>query len=131
MDRRRIADRRKALRTAETERRRLTRRAFPRFKANFEVQYSEGKDFILAPGCEIGEGGLGFIAGKRIPLETELLVNYRLTRNDKWVRLKAIVKHGDGNKIGLQFLNLRLSDRLAITRFVSQLNQEKEKSEVG
>jgi hypothetical protein len=98
------------------------RRAFPRWKATFEVRYGAGKELLEGKPAEIGEGGLAFIAQQPMPLETELTLHYRIAGGE-WVKLKAIVRHAEGQKIGAEFLNLRMSDRLRLVDFISTLGE--------
>jgi len=102
------------------ERRTSNRRAFPRWPAQFEVRVGHGRDLVEARGRQIGEGGIFFESNHLYPLDTEVEVEYRLSPNDDWVRLKAVVKHMEGRTIGVEFLNLKLHDRLKIVEFVSR-----------
>lgn len=114
-----VFDRRKpGVDGAGQERRRANRRAFPRWAADFQVRYGQGKKLADGAPREIGEGGLSFEAAEPIPLETELDIEYKIP-GGQWVRLKAVVRHSQGTLIGVEFLNLRMHDRLAIVEHVS------------
>lgn len=102
-----------------TEHRRYDRRAFPRSPAKFEVRYGTGNDLKDGVGFEIGTGGVSFAAATTLVLESEIAIHYRLTSADPWVKVKAVVKHSEGEKQGAEFLNLRMSDRLRIVDFVA------------
>jgi hypothetical protein len=108
------------------ERAGTNRRAFPRWAAQFELRFGVGKELREAEMIEIGEGGLSFYSTEPMALETEINIEYRLNSDaqqsgnaDGWVRLKAIVRHVRDGKIGVEFLNLRMSDRLQIVDFIS------------
>ena len=108
------------------ERAGTNRRAFPRWAAQFELRFGVGKEMREAEMIEIGEGGLSFYSTEPMALETELNIEYRLNpdaqqsgNSDGWVRLKAVVRHVRDGKIGVEFLNLRMSDRLQIVDFIS------------
>lgn len=103
------------------QKRAINRRAFPRWPAPYEVRYLVGKSPLTeGKALEIGEGGLSFVAPEPIQRETELMVEYRLSAEAAdWVRVKSIVRHSDGNNVGVEFLNLRRADRLKIVDFVS------------
>ena len=103
----------------DKEHRRYDRRAFPRSPARFEVRYGKGNDLKDGVGFEIGTGGVSFAADTTLTLESELDIHYRLGPDDPWVKVRAVVKHSEGDKQGTEFLNLRMSDRLRIVDFVA------------
>lgn len=106
-----------------TERGGTNRRAFPRWAARFELRFGTGKEMQSAELIEIGEGGLSFYSAEPIPLEAEINIEYRLDSQETgWVRLKAVVRHTREGKIGVEFLNLRMSDRLQILDFITATN---------
>ncbi len=118
-----VIERRKSNAGGPVPRRDSNRRAFPRWKAPYEVRYGVGKELQEGQPLEIGEGGLSFTGEKLYPLETELNVQYRLAcdaQNDKaWVTVKAIVRHSEAGKLGVEFLNLMRADRLKIVDFIT------------
>jgi hypothetical protein len=109
------------------ERSGTNRRAFPRWAARFELRFGTGKEMTTAEVIEIGEGGLSFYSTEPIALEAEIKIEYRLNpddggsvgKGDGWVRLKAVVRHVREDKIGVEFLNLRISERLQILDFIT------------
>ena len=102
------------------EHRRYDRRAFPRSPATFEVRYGKGENMKDGVGFEIGTGGVSFDADDVLTMDSEIDVHYRLTREDSWVKVKAVVKHSEGSKQGAEFLNIRMTDRLRIVDFVAE-----------
>jgi hypothetical protein len=109
------------------ERNDRNRRVFPRWTARFELRFGTGTNLVTAEVVEIGEGGLSFYSDEPIAIESEVNIEYRLDagdgdyprKSDDWVRLKALVRHAQGGKIGVEFLNLRRSNRLEILDFIA------------
>jgi PilZ domain len=105
------------------------RRAFPRWTARFELRVGTGKEMKAAEVIEIGEGGLSFYSAEPIAPESEINIEYRLDleesarpgKGDGWVRVKSVVRHARDGKIGVEFLNLRMSNRLQILDFITAL----------
>jgi hypothetical protein len=91
------------------------RRAYPRFSAMFEVRYAENKEPMqTGKPLEISEGGLSFETQDLLPLETQVNVEFKLDGAKDWIKVKGVVRHSKGKKLGVEFLNLRISDRLKI-----------------
>jgi len=102
------------------DRRAGNRRAYPRFVSTFEVRYSEGKDPMqTGKPLEIGEGGLSLETSDLLPLETQVNVEFKLEDSKEWVKVKAVVRHSEGKKLGLEFLNLKMHDRLKIVDYMA------------
>ena len=97
------------------------RRAFPRWEAPFDVRYGIGKEMWDGKSIEIGEGGISFRCEKPLPIESEVNLEYRLHEGEagRWVKVKAVVRHIKGDAMGVEFLNLRMAERLRIVDFVS------------
>jgi len=115
-----VPDRRQKPEPRQPERRTQNRRAFPRWETPFEVRYGVGKEQWTGQGVEIGEGGMAFTGDHMVDAGAELDVRYRLNPEEDWVIVKTLVKHIEGNiLIGVEFLNLRLPDRLNILDYVS------------
>lgn len=116
-----MPDRRNKNEPRQPERRSKNRRAFPRWEAPFEVRYGAGGDMSVGQGVEIGEGGMAFTGDRMYELDTELDIRYRLHPEEEWVKVKAVVRHLEGKILfGVEFLNLRLPDRLNIVDSVSE-----------
>src|SRR5688572_25701216 len=77
------------------------RRAFPRWKAHFEVRYGKPGNMHSARGCEIGEDGIAFRSQESFTPAMELDLAYRLEGNSDWTEVKALVCHCDGDSIGV------------------------------
>ena len=97
------------------------RRAFPRWEAPFDIRYGTGKELTDGQPVEIGEGGVSFRCQAPLPVETEVNLEYRLREAEgaRWVKVKAVVRHHKGDAMGVEFLNLRMAERLRIVDFVS------------
>ena len=115
-----VTDRRRKNEPCQPERRANNRRAFPRWERPFEVRYGKDKDLAAGQGVEISESGMAFTGDVPYDVGAELDLRYRLNPEEDWVRVKAVVRHIEGNIVfGVEFLNLRLPDRLNILDYVS------------
>ena len=117
-----MTDIRKTAVEVPEDHRKGNRRAFPRWKMDFEVRYQVNDKWLDGKPCEIGEGGLSLFAEKLVPLESEIFVQYRLgagESKDEWITVKSIVRHAKDNSLGVEFLNLRRQDRLKILDFIN------------
>ena len=102
------------------EKRTGNRRAYPRIAMNFEVRFAAGqKELAAGEPLEIGEGGLSLRTRNLAPLDSEVNVEFRLGDDPKWVKVRCVVRHSEGDKLGLEFLNLRMNDRLKIVDHLS------------
>jgi len=103
------------LATQGKQKRAGNRRAYPRISAMFEVRYAENNDPMqVGKPMEISEGGLSFETQDLLPLETQVNVEFKLNGSKDWVKVKGVVRHSKGKQLGVEFLNLRISDRLKI-----------------
>ena len=115
-----MPDRRRKNEPCQPERRHHNRRAFPRWELPFEVRYGKGTELSPGQGVEISESGMAFTGDMPYDVGAEIDVRYRLNPEEEWVRVKAVVRHIEGNIVfGVEFLNLRLPDRLNILDYVS------------
>ncbi len=117
----RVPDRRKRNEPGHPERRNKNRRSFPRWETPFEVRYGIGADVSQGLGVEVAEGGMAFTGDRMYDVGTELDIRYRLEPEEEWVKVKAVVRHIEGKILfGVEFLNLRLPDRLNIVDTMSE-----------
>ena len=118
-----MQDRRRRAIPGNYEKKRSTnRRAFPRWVAPFEVRVLNGKETISCEPIELGEGGLSFACNSTFEKESDINIEFRLvgaTAPSDWIRVRAQVRHIDFGKIGVEFLNLRMADRLRVLDHVS------------
>ncbi len=87
------------------------RRVQPRCPVMFEVRYGLGKDLMAGEGNDFGGGGLAFSGPKSYPPGTELELRYRLTPQENWTRVRALVRHRQGDRMGVEFLALTRTRR--------------------
>ena len=116
-----MLDRRKTTTTAALERRKRNRRAYPRWLLDFDVRLRWNYQSIHCQGYEISAGGLSIICDKELPAETEIEVEYQLDSQTSPVCVKAIVRHVEKNRYGIEFLNLGMKDRLALVEYCEKL----------
>jgi hypothetical protein len=103
------------------ERHKPNRRAFPRWAAEIEVRLSWPAESVLVQAFDISEGGLKIACDTPLPLQTEIEIAYRLRTDRSWVRVKGAVRHVEGDRVGIEFLNLTMKDRLALVEFCEKL----------
>lgn len=102
------------------------RRAFPRWPGEFEVRGSVNKKTFEGVPHEISEGGLSFSVDMDMVPGTLLDLEYRLLADpDKWTKVRAVVRHNRENRVGVEFLNLKLADRLKIVDYVGKPVQQR------
>ena len=116
-----MTDRRKTSSAAPQERRRRNRRASPRWLLDFEVRLDWEGQSLTCRGYEIGAGGLSIVSEKQIPSDAEIAVEYRLDREATPVKVKGTVRHVQGSRVGIEFLNLGMKDRLALLDYCEKL----------
>lgn len=97
----------------------VNRRAFPRWPLPFDLLYGQALERRSADPLEIGECGLSFLTSTPVPLGSEINIEFRLGPEQEWVQVRCRVRHSDGKKVGVEFLNLRMADRLRIVDFMS------------
>jgi hypothetical protein len=103
------------------ERHKPNRRAFPRWTTQIDVRLSWATESVLVQAFDISEGGLKISCDAPLPLQTEIEVAYRLLTDRSWVRVKGVVRHVEGDRAGIEFLNLTMKDRLALVEFCEKL----------
>lgn len=107
----------------EPFRRKYPRRAFPR-----GLGVLHAGRFAMSEGDEIGEGGLSFLLPEALPLESDVVVNFRIPSGD-FVSLRANVKSvRPSSKQGLfihgvAFTNIAFTHKRQIRNFVSERNE--------
>jgi hypothetical protein len=94
------------------------RRAFPRWRTEFDVRYGKPGAMRTARGVEIGEDGIAFAASDDLLPATEITLAYRFDGGSDWTEVKAVVCHCQGDRVGVEFLNLRRADRLRILEYI-------------
>jgi len=116
-----MSDRRKTTSRAQ-DRRKRNRRASPRWVLDFEVRLQWENQSATCRGYEIGAGGLSLTCEKPLPTKAEITVEYRLDSDSPLVSVKGTVRHVEGSRVGIEFLNLGMKDRLALLDYCEKLN---------
>ena len=110
-------------------------RCFPRVELRTPISYQiRGEPHINNTICDnISMGGLGFIAERFIPPATPLMLEINVLSR----RLRAVGKvawtqplpHSYRNRIGLEFLELELSDKEYLSDYVGLQNCKTQRKE--
>lgn len=92
------------------------RRSRPRWGASFPVQYGKAKEGLLrGEAADISAEGLGFVAEYPLPQGRNIEVRFRIAPGASLIICpSAIVRHSEGNRAGVEFLELAVLDRLQI-----------------
>ncbi len=105
----RIPDRR------STPRHTPERRAFPRWPADLDVRYGQGENRAAGHSFEISAEGMRFSGPRSYPLGAELDLEFRVGPGETDViQPRAAVRYSDGEVLGVEFVKIRISDRLRI-----------------
>jgi len=87
------------------------RRSQNRIPVDFEVRYGIGGGGLLSgEGHDLSGGGMSFSGGVGYPPGTELELRYRFTGEAKWTKVRALVRHRDGDRMRVKFLDFREGD---------------------
>jgi hypothetical protein len=81
------------------------RRTFQRAPVEFEVRYGLGRDLTAGHGYDFSAGGLALIGPKSYPPGSEIEVRYRLPSEVNWTAVRVLVRHRNGQRMGVAFLN--------------------------
>ncbi len=93
------------------------RRAYHRWQVRVAVECHLAGGPVKADVLEMSEGGLTFTSDREFKIGDEITLHCYLTQHAKPINVKAAVRQLRGNRIGTEFLNLRLKDRLRIQEF--------------
>lgn len=83
------------------------RRASPRFPIRCEIQCDTGTQVFQAQAFDLSEDGLSFFTLATLPINSEAVLRYRLSPDDPLVTARVLVRQQVGNRIGVQFLDLK------------------------
>ncbi len=87
------------------------RRNLSRTPVDFEVRYGVGGGGLqLGEGHDFSGGGMSFSGSMLYPPDTELELRYRLSGETKWTKVRALVRHRDGDRMRVKFLSFREGD---------------------
>ena len=97
------------------------RRAHPRFHAPVMVRYGPAAASTSGYAYDISEGGLGFAGDEPQPIGCELRIRFKWdSPMGEWFDARVVVRHTDGNKMGVQFLDLRESVKIKLVEMIYQ-----------
>jgi len=98
------------------------RRIGVRSEAHFEVRYGVGSDLVSGESFDLGPGGIGLIGPKHYPVGSELDIHFRAPASEQdLMKMKAVVRHSTGRRMGLQFVNVRASEHAKIMQTIELL----------
>ncbi|MBZ5648019.1 MAG: PilZ domain-containing protein [Acidobacteriia bacterium] len=104
------------------------RRSNPRIPVNLALRYGTNDELITGELVDVSAGGIGIVGETAYPAGTELVLRFR-SRNSKTdlLSLRAVVRHTHGKRMGLEFVNLPISDFARTLAMIERLtgNQEK------
>ena len=97
------------------------RRAYPRFPAPVMVRYGPAAASTSGYAFDISEGGLGFAGDEPQPIGSEIRVRFKWdSPMGEWYDTRAVVRHVEGNKMGVQFLDLKESVKIKLVEMIYQ-----------
>src|SRR5437667_5048488 len=97
------------------------RRAYPRFHAPVMVRYGAAAASTSGYAYDISEGGIGFAGDEPQPIGSELRVRFKWdSPMGEWYDARVVVRHTDGNKMGVQFLDLKESIKIKLVEMIYQ-----------
>lgn len=86
------------------------RRASPRVPIRCEIQVEAGTQVFQAQAFDLSEDGISFFTLATLPVNSEAVLRYRLSPDDPLVTARVIVRQQVGNRVGVQFLDLKHED---------------------
>src|SRR3954454_12779130 len=97
------------------------RREYPRFQAPVMVRYGPAEPVKTGYAYDISEGGMVFAGDQAQPIGCELRVRFKWDSPlGEWFDARVIVRHADGNKMGVQFLDLPESVKIKMVEMIYQ-----------
>lgn len=97
------------------------RRAYPRFSAPLLVRYGSPVPDHAGYAFDISEGGIGFAGDAAEPIGVEVRVRFKWdSPMGEWYDARAVVRHVQGNKMGVQFLDLKESVKIKLVEMIYQ-----------
>ena len=87
------------------------RRSAPRIALNLAIRYGTADQFNDGELLDVSAGGLGISGEKVYPVGTELELRFRSrTSKDDLLRVRAVVRHHHAKRMGLEFVNVPITD---------------------
>ncbi len=104
------------------------RRANLRISMNLALRYGMNAELIPGELLDVSAGGIGITGETAYPVGTELTLHFRArTSKTDLLSLRATVRHLHGKRMGLEFVNLPLSDFSRTLAMIERLTASQEK----
>ena len=94
------------------------RRAFPRWPVALTCQTNVKKSSFPGVIREITENGMGMVSAYDSAIGEELTVAWRIESGIEPLHVDCVVRNSSPARTGVEFLNLRMKDRLRIARMI-------------
>ncbi len=87
------------------------RRSSPRLALTAAIRYGTNDELTAGELLDVSAGGIGITGDKTYPIGTELQLRFR-ARSSKTdlLTLRAVVRHHHGKRMGLEFVNVPMTD---------------------
>lgn len=95
------------------------RRASRRFPIRCAIQCATGTQAFLAQAFDLSEDGISFLTSSTLPLNTEAVLRCPLSPDDPLMTVRVLVRQQIGERVGVQFLDLKHEDRVRVRRAAS------------
>ena len=104
------------------------RRANPRIARNLALRYGNKDELVAGELVDVSSGGIGIAGETAYPVGTELTLHFR-ARSSKTdlLSLRATVRHVHGQRMGLEFVNLPVSDFSRTLAMIERLTASQDK----
>lgn len=96
------------------------RRAFRRWPVALEAACDTGLRNLKGKIVEISEAGLAFQTDSPLPVGSEIVLEYGLNTKSEPIKVTGLVRQNTRHIKGVQFLNLKMNDRLRILNHVTR-----------
>lgn len=95
---------------------------------NVALRYGKNDELIPGELVDVSAGGIGVVGETAYPVGTELILHFR-ARSSKTdlLSLRAIVRHVHGKRLGLEFVNLPVSDFTRTLAMIERLTASQDK----
>lgn len=94
------------------------RRAFPRWPVALTCQTNARKGSFPGVIREITESGMGLLSAYDSAVGEELTVAWRIESGTEPLHVDCVVRNSRPDRTGVEFLNLKMKDRLRISRLI-------------
>ncbi len=99
------------------------RRQFPRRDFNRKIGLLCNGHYCIVEACEVGEGGLSFVAYEEFKLEANVVITLKIPHGD-FVSLRGLVRYVNNQDSGqfthgISFENITFNHKRQIRMFVS------------